>query len=237
MKRLFIISSLMVLFTFNALAQIPIWSVDAAKYVGKTVSFDEYVYDVTYNPGANYFLIHLADPDVKKSPIITVVIHKVNNKKRIVWLQSLNGQTISVTGKLLSNNGKFIINGDSPGTLISAEEAHPLIDPPPLPPTPVGKNIDMKDAALHVGELINLCDTVHVYPVLTDSLTLFCMGGRYPHQLLTVAVKNRSDIFNADNYMGDPMCVTGTIILRNNKPVLLISGPAAMLFFNYPKQQ
>jgi len=236
MKRLFIIASLIALFTFRALAQIPIWSVDAAKYVGKTVSFDEYVYDVIYNPGANFFLIRLADPDVKKSPIITVVIHKVK-KKRIPRLQSLNGQTISVTGKLLSNNGNFIINGSSQGTIISAEKAHLMIDPPPPLPAPVGKNIDIKDAALHVGELINLCDTVHVYPVHTDSLTLFCMGGRYPHQLLTVAVKNRSDTFNADNYIGDPMCVTGIITLRNNTPVLLISGPAAMLFFSYPKQQ
>src|SRR5665213_1750308 len=127
MKRLFIICSLIALFSFKALAQIPIWSVDAAKYVGKTVSFDEYVYDISDNPGANFFLIHLADPDVKKSHIITVVIHKGNNKKRIAWLQSLNGQTISVTGKLLSSNGKYIINGNSAGTLISAEKAHPMI--------------------------------------------------------------------------------------------------------------
>ena len=98
------------------------------------------------------------------------------------------------------------------------------------------KTIDVKDAAKHVGELINLCDTVHAYPIATDSLTLFCMGGRYPNQLLTVAVKSPGDIFKVDNW-GDPMCVTGTVVLINNKPVLLIRGAVSMLFYNYPKDR
>jgi hypothetical protein len=108
---------------------------------------------------------------------------------------------------------------------------------PPEPPMSLGKNIDIKDAAKHVGELINLCDTVHVYTGSTDSLTLFCMGGRYPNQLLTVAVNSNDKIFKIDNYIGEPMCVTGTIALINNKPVLLIRGPEAMLFYSYPKER
>jgi hypothetical protein len=235
------LSSLILLITFFAgksVAQTSIWSVDAANYVGKTVSFDEYADDVSYNPAAQTVLIKLADPDVKNSPVITIVFYHVINKKRVNWLKSLNGETISVTGKLLYNRGKFTIAGNDVHTRIKAEADLPMNDPvPEAPPVSYGKNIDIKDAAKHVGELINLCDTVHAYPATADSLTLFCMGGRYPNQLLTVAVKNRDDIFNVDHDIGDPMCVTGTIALINGKPVLLIKGPVSMLFFSYPKER
>jgi hypothetical protein len=235
MKHLRALSALIIMFTCRTFGQTPIWSVEAAKYAGKTVSFDEYVYDVSYDADNRTFIIRLADPDVKQSPTIKVLFRNIKNKKRISWLQSLNGQTISVTGKLLNVRGKFTINGNDPATKLVAEKDYRMTDPRPVAPPPIGTNIAITDAAAHVGELVNLCDTVHVYPVVADSLTLFCLGGRYPHQLLTVAVKDRSAVFKVDHYIGDPMCVTGTIVLRNNKPVLLIKNEAAMLTLGPPR--
>lgn len=122
MKHLLVLISLIVFFACRLTAQIPIWSVDAANYVGKTVSFDEYVDDVSYNPATKTLSIKLADPDVKNSPVITMVFYHTINKKRINWLKSLDGETISVTGKLLSNKGKFTIDGNSIRTKIAAEK-------------------------------------------------------------------------------------------------------------------
>ncbi|WP_183574781.1 hypothetical protein HDF18_00475 [Mucilaginibacter sp. X5P1] len=120
----------------EASAQVNIWSVDAAKYVGKTVSFDEYANKVNYNSATKTCLIMLADPDVAKSPTITVIIHNINKGKHLRWLQDLEGYTITITGKLLRDKGGFVINGNDVHTKIEAEKNAVLTDPAPLDPGP-----------------------------------------------------------------------------------------------------
>jgi hypothetical protein len=116
-------------------AQTVIWSVQAAKYVGKIVKFDESVFRVDYNPASKICRINMADPDVANSPVITVIIHNVRTTRHINWLKALEIQTITVTGRLLQENGKFVINGNDSHTRIEPEKGGVMIDPPPEPPT------------------------------------------------------------------------------------------------------
>jgi hypothetical protein len=113
-------------------AQTAIWSVDASKYVNKLVSFDELAYLVKYNAYSKVCAISLADPDVKKSPVITVIIHKGLNSKKIAWLRALDGHTIHVSGRLLYKNNRFEINGDDSNTKIKPEEIQSTYDPAPI---------------------------------------------------------------------------------------------------------
>jgi len=116
-------------------AQTKIWSVDAALYVGKMVTFEEYANTVSYDAATKTCVIKLADPDVAGSPTITVVVHHINKGKHLRILKHLEGNTITITGRLISGKDGFVINGDNPRTKIVDEPEGPTnIDPAPLPP-------------------------------------------------------------------------------------------------------
>jgi hypothetical protein len=128
------------LFLSNKLAaQTEIWSVDAANYVGKMVTFAEYANKVTYNPNTKICQIKLADPDVANSPTITVIIHHVNKGRHLLWLQNLQGFTITITGRLMKAENRFVINGNDTRTKIVDEKSDGMIEVPvpEVPPVPL----------------------------------------------------------------------------------------------------
>jgi hypothetical protein len=233
MKPWLILVSFSVLLTHKVFSQTAITISQVRDNIGDSVFLYAHVIHDHYDVPSKTCFLSLGD--FNGITAITVIVNNVHDSGRVKWLLNLRGRNVTVIGTVSGYKAKPLmrIQDDDKHIFIGGL----LIDPAPAAPPPLGKNIAIPDAAAHTGELINLCDTVHAYPVAADSLTLFCMGGRYPNQLLTVAVKNSSAKFKVDHYIGDPMCVTGTIVLKNNKPVLLISGEAAMLFFSYPKSQ
>jgi hypothetical protein len=48
-------------------------------------------------------------------------------------------------------------------------------------------------------------------------------------------VYDHTQIFNVNNFIGRPMCVCGTIALKNNKLEMIVAGPQCILFYSYPK--
>ena len=99
---------------------------------------------VIYNASTKTCLVKMADPDVKGSPVITVVIHHVNRGIYLSFLKHLEINTITVTGRLIKAKNGFIIDGDSPNTKIVDEDGQAnLYDPVPEPP-PVGPADSLK---------------------------------------------------------------------------------------------
>ena len=123
----------------KSVAQTEIWSVDAAKYVGKMVTFEEYANTVTYNPTTKICQIKLADPDVTGSATITIVIHHINKGRHLRWLQNLQGFTITITGRLMRAENRFVINGNDLRTKIVDEKSDGMIEVPvpEVPPVPL----------------------------------------------------------------------------------------------------
>ena len=121
-------------------AQTEIWSAEAAKYVGKIVKFDESVFSVDYNPRSKTCSINMADPDVANSPTIVVVVHDVRTTKRVNWFKALEIQTITVTGRLLRDKNRFVIDGNDPHTRVEPEKVEYINHPVPFLPPTAGPN-------------------------------------------------------------------------------------------------
>jgi S1/P1 Nuclease len=88
---------------------------------------------------------------------------------------------------------------------------------------PPVQTIDIKDAAKHVNDAVNVCAKVYGYKVL-DGLTLVNLGAAYPDQLLTVVLKKDAE----DAYAGidgQTVCVTGKIEIYKGKPEIVITDP------------
>ncbi|HEY8929391.1 MAG TPA: hypothetical protein VIM55_09390 [Mucilaginibacter sp.] len=70
-----------------------------------------------------------------------------------------------------------------------------------------------------------LCDTVYSLRIVSDTLALLNMGGVYPNQKYTVAVKGNKITLDYANLKGKPLCVTGVFILYKERPEIVISQP------------
>ncbi|HWZ15563.1 MAG TPA: hypothetical protein VNW95_10020 [Mucilaginibacter sp.] len=76
-----------------------------------------------------------------------------------------------------------------------------------------------------LGKTGTLCDTVYSVRVVADTLTLLNMGGAFPNQKYTVAVKGTKISLDWANMKGKPLCVTGVFILYKNRPEIVIDLP------------
>jgi DNA/RNA endonuclease YhcR with UshA esterase domain len=72
---------------------------------------------------------------------------------------------------------------------------------------------------------VTLCDTVYDYKVVNDTLKLLNIGGRYPNQLLTVAVKGKKIVLKPETLKGKKVCFQGQVTLFKNKPELVATEP------------
>jgi hypothetical protein len=77
----------------------------------------------------------------------------------------------------------------------------------------------------HLGKTGTLCDTVYSLHIVSDTLTLLNLGGVYPNQKYTIAVKGNKINLDWTNIKGKPLCVTGVFIMFKNKPEIEVAEP------------
>jgi hypothetical protein len=87
------------------------------------------------------------------------------------------------------------------------------------------QKIDTAVFKKHLGEVATLCDTVSTFRVISDTLTLVNMGGVYPHQKFTVALKGKGVIITTTNLKGKHLCVTGVLTLFKNQLEIVAQEP------------
>ncbi|ASU36603.1 hypothetical protein [Mucilaginibacter xinganensis] len=76
-----------------------------------------------------------------------------------------------------------------------------------------------------LGKTGTLCDTVYSLRVVSDTLTLLNMGGAYPNQKYTVAIKGNKVTLDYTKLKGKPLCVTGVFLMYKNRPEIQVSEP------------
>jgi hypothetical protein len=84
---------------------------------------------------------------------------------------------------------------------------------------------DATDFKGKLGKTGTLCDTVKSLRIVSDTLTLLNMGGIYPHQKYTIAVKGNKVTLDLPNIKGKTVCVTGVFELFKEQPEVVASRP------------
>ena len=87
------------------------------------------------------------------------------------------------------------------------------------------KSFSTADFTKNLGKTGTLCDTVYSLRVVSDTLALLNMGGVYPNQKYTVAVKGNKITLDYTTLKGKPLCVTGVFLMYKNRPEIQISEP------------
>src|ERR1700722_5973647 len=82
-----------------------------------------------------------------------------------------------------------------------------------------------EDFKKNLGKAGTLCDTVYSLRIFSDTLTLLNMGGAYPNQKYTVAVRGNKINLDWTNIKGKPLCVTGVFIMYKERPEIVITEP------------
>ena len=77
----------------------------------------------------------------------------------------------------------------------------------------------------NLGKTGTLCDTIYSLHIVSDTLTLLNMGGAYPNQKYTVAIKGNKINLNWTILKGKPLCVTGVFELYKGRPEIEIAEP------------
>jgi hypothetical protein len=76
-----------------------------------------------------------------------------------------------------------------------------------------------------LGKTGTLCDTVYSLRIFSDTLTLLNMGGAYPNQKYTVAIKGNKITLDWASLKGKPLCVTGVFERYKGRPEIEITEP------------
>jgi len=84
---------------------------------------------------------------------------------------------------------------------------------------------DTLDLKKRLGKTTTLCDYVTGIKIIADTLTLLNMGGAYPHQKFTVAIKGNRIQLDWANLKGKHLCATGVLMLYKNQVELLVLEP------------
>jgi hypothetical protein len=84
---------------------------------------------------------------------------------------------------------------------------------------------DTLDFKKHLGKTATLCDYVSSIKIVADTLTLLNMGGVYPHQKFTVAIKGNRIQLDWANLKGKHLCVTGVLLLYKNQLEIVALEP------------
>lgn len=86
-------------------------------------------------------------------------------------------------------------------------------------------NFSVTEFNKNLGKRATLCDTVYSLRIFSDTLTLLNMGGAYPNQKYTVAIKGNKISLDWTTLKGKPLCVTGVFILFKERPEIEITEP------------
>ena len=81
------------------------------------------------------------------------------------------------------------------------------------------------DFHTRLGKTGTLCDTIYSLKIVSDTLTLLNMGGAYPNQKYTIAVKGNKISLDWTKLKGKPLCVTGVFILFKGRPEIDVAEP------------
>ncbi len=77
----------------------------------------------------------------------------------------------------------------------------------------------------NLGKTGTLCDTIYSLRIFSDTLTLLNMGGIYPNQKYTIAIKGNKINLNWADMKGKPLCITGVFILYKGRPEIEVTEP------------
>lgn len=77
----------------------------------------------------------------------------------------------------------------------------------------------------NLGKTGTLCDTVCSLRIFSDTLTLLNMGGVYPNQKYTIAVKGNKINLPWERLKGKPLCVTGVFEMYKGRPEIEVTDP------------
>jgi len=91
--------------------------------------------------------------------------------------------------------------------------------------TASAQKFSAEEFAKKLGKTETLCDTVYSLKIISDTLTLLNMGGVYPNQKYTVAIKGNKIQLNWAILKGKPLCVTGVFIMYKNRPEIDVAEP------------
>ena len=191
----------------------------AGHFINRDITIYGSIYKVTYNPSTRICVVRFGDP---KGGNAMAVVHENGNKSYIDRLMTQEGDIIYVKGLIQKRANQLVINVDNVKSQIGFIEAI-LTDPPAASPLPSGETIETKDAAKHLGELVNLWDTVYAYTGPKDNVSLLCVGKAYPNQLIIAAVKDQKDTFDVSRFVGKRTCLRGTIVQKDGKYILLMN--------------
>lgn len=84
-----------------------------------------------------------------------------------------------------------------------------------------------KTVAAEVGHTVAVCDTVVDYRVVSEALTLLNLGGRYPNQNITIALKGPK--INPALMKGKAVCFYGEVTMFKNKPEMVVTEPVQIM--------
>ncbi len=87
------------------------------------------------------------------------------------------------------------------------------------------QKFSMAEFTKNLGKTGTLCDTVYSVHIVSDTLTLLNLGGPYPKQKYTVAVKGNKITLDWSTLKGKPLCVTGVFELFKERPEIEIAQP------------
>lgn len=87
------------------------------------------------------------------------------------------------------------------------------------------QTIEPIDFKKHIGKTATLCDTVYAVKIFNDTLALINMGGNYPNQKFTVAVKGNKVVLDWVNLKKKHLCVTGVLELYKNTLQITVFEP------------
>src|ERR1700741_4630271 len=76
-----------------------------------------------------------------------------------------------------------------------------------------------------LGKTGTLCDTIYSLKIFSDTLTLLNMGGVYPNQKYTIAIKGNKINLNWTQLKGKPLCVTGVFEMKKGRPEIEVTDP------------
>lgn len=91
--------------------------------------------------------------------------------------------------------------------------------------TAMKQTINLADSKSHIGKIVTLCDTVYDVKIVSDTLTLLNMGGAFPNQKFTIAVKGNKLQLDWVNLKKKHLCVTGVLELYKNTLQIVASEP------------
>ncbi|TWR27179.1 hypothetical protein FPZ42_09120 [Mucilaginibacter achroorhodeus] len=81
------------------------------------------------------------------------------------------------------------------------------------------------DFKANLGKTKTLCDVVASVRTFSDTLTLINMGGAYPDQKYTIAVKGDKIKMDWPSLEGKNICVTGVFALHKDRPEIVATEP------------